>query len=73
MSTLGYFAVSFAIVIGSIGPVIAIGKIGSQSLISMSKNPEAADKLQTAMIMAIAFAEAVAIYCLVVALVIKFT
>ena len=73
MSTLGYFAVSFAIVVGSIGPVIAIGKIGSQSLISMSKNPEAADKLQTAMIMAIAFAEAVAIYCLVIALVIKFT
>jgi len=73
MGILGYFAVSAAIVIGSIAPVIAIRKIACQSLIAMSKNPEAADKLQTAMIMAIAFAEAVAIYCLVIALVIKFT
>lgn len=73
MGILGYLAVSAAIVIGSIAPVLAIKKIACQSLISMSNNPEAADKLQTAMIMGIAFAEAVAIYCLVIALVLKFT
>ena len=35
-------------------------------------NPDAASKIQTAMILAIAFAEAVAIYALVIALIIKF-
>jgi len=36
------------------------------------QEPEAADKIQTAMILAIAFAEAVAIYALVIALILKF-
>ena len=36
------------------------------------RNPEAASKVQTAMVLAIAFAEAIAIYALVVALILKF-
>jgi F-type H+-transporting ATPase subunit c len=39
---------------------------------AIGRNPEASSKIQTAMILAIAFAEAVAIYALVVALIIKF-
>ena len=38
----------------------------------MGRNPEASGKIQTAMILGIAFAEAIAIYALVVALIIKF-
>ena len=65
--------VAATIAIGTIMPAMAIGKIGSEGLKAISRNPEAADKIQTAMILSIAFAEAVAIYALVIALVLKFT
>jgi F-type H+-transporting ATPase subunit c len=63
---------SLAIAIGAFGPGIAIGMIGSRAVEALGRNPEAADKIQPAMILAIAFAEAVAIYALVIALIIKF-
>jgi F-type H+-transporting ATPase subunit c len=66
-------ATAITIVIGTIAPAIAIGKIGSESTNAIGRNPEAAPKIQTAMILAIAFAEALAIYALVIALIIKFT
>lgn len=53
-------------------PAAAIGFIGAKGLDAIGRNPEAAAKVQTAMILAIAFAEAIAIYALVVALIIKF-
>ena len=61
-----------AIAIGTIAPAIAIGWIGSKSVDAIGRNPEAGSKIQTMAILAIAFAEAIAIYCLVVALMIKF-
>lgn len=63
---------AFAIGVGSIGPALAIGIIGAAALIGMARNPDNSDKIQIAMITAIAFAEAVAIYALVVALILKF-
>ena len=66
------WATALAIVGGTIVPAGAIGFIGSKGLEAIGRNPEAASKVQTAMILAIAFAEAIAIYALVVALVIKF-
>ena len=60
------------IMIGTIAPALAIGWIGSKSTDAIGRNPEAASKIQTAMILALAFAEAIAIYALVVALIIKF-
>ncbi len=66
-------AAAIAIGVGSIGPGLAIGKIGSQALDAMGRNPEASSKIQTAMILAIAFAEAVAIYALVISLIILFS
>ena len=63
---------AFAIAIGSIGPALAIGMIGAAALIAMGRNPDNSDKIQLAMIIAIAFAEAIAIYVLVVALILKF-
>jgi F-type H+-transporting ATPase subunit c len=65
-------AVVGAIVLGTIVPAISIGWIGSTALKSIARNPEAASKIQTAMILAIAFAEAIAIYALVVSLIVKF-
>lgn len=61
-----------AIAIGTIAPAASIGFIGSSAVKSIGRNPEAASKIQTAMILAIAFAEAIAIYSLVIALIIKF-
>ena len=60
------------IAIGAIMPAFAIGWIGSKGLEAIGRNPEAASKVQSAMILAIAFAEAIAIYALVVALIVKF-
>jgi len=66
-------AVGLTIAIGALGPALSIGIIGSKGLEAIGRNPEASDKIQTAMILSIAFAEAVAIYALVIALVLKFT
>ena len=65
-------APAIAIAIGAIGPAIAIGMLAGKAMEAIGRNPEAAPKIQTAMILAIAFAEAIAIYALVVALIIKF-
>jgi len=63
---------AFVMAIGAIGPALAIGMIGAAALMSMARNPENSERIQIAMIIAIAFAEAIAIYSLVVALILKF-
>jgi len=60
------------IAFGSLAPAIAIGLIVSKALEAIGRNPEAASKVQTVMILGVAFAEAIAIYSLVVALILKF-
>ena len=63
---------ALAIGIGALGPGLGIGILAAKAMEGIARNPEAASKIQTAMILAIAFSEAVAIYALVVALMIKF-
>ncbi len=65
-------AAALAIGIGALGPALGIGKLAAKAMEAIGRNPEAAPKIQTAMILSIAFAEAIAIYALVVALIIKF-
>ena len=65
-------AAAGTIAIGAIAPALAIGWLAGKALEAIGRNPEAAPKIQTAMILAIAFAEAIAIYALVIALIIKF-
>ena len=65
-------AVVGAIALGTIFPAISIGLIGSTALKAIGRNPESASKVQTMAILAIAFAEAIAIYALVVSLIVKF-
>ena len=67
------FVVGFTIAMGGMGPAIAIGLIVSKALEAMGRNPEASARVQTVMILGIAFAEAIAIYSLVMALILKFT
>jgi len=72
IDTVRLWATVGVIAIGTIAPAISIGFIGSTAVKSIGRNPEAASKIQTAMILAIAFAEAIAIYALVVSLIVKF-
>ena len=65
-------AVAGVMAFGAIVPPISIGWIASNAMKAIGRNPEAASKIQTPMILAVAFTEAIAIYTLVVALIIKF-
>lgn len=58
--------------IGVIGPGIGIGVVFHGALNALGRNPDAAGPITTNMILGVAFAEAVAIYALVVALIILF-
>jgi len=60
------------IAIGGLGPAIAIGLIASKAMEAIGRNPEATSKIQTNMVLGLAFAEAIAIYSLVMALILKF-
>jgi len=65
-------AVGIAMGLGALGPGIGIGLVGMGAMQAIGRNPEATSKIQTNMILGFAFAEAIAIYALVVALILKF-
>ncbi|MDP3733231.1 MAG: ATP synthase F0 subunit C [Candidatus Daviesbacteria bacterium] len=56
-----------AIGLGAIGPGIGIGLIGMKALEAIGRNPDAQGKILPAMLLGMAFAEAIAIYALVIA------
>jgi len=65
-------ATAIAIGIGAIGPAIGLGMIGAKAMEALGRNPEASDQIFVPFILALAFTEAIGIYALVVALIIKF-
>lgn len=65
-------ATALAIGLGALGPGIGIGLIGSKAMEALGRNPEAEGAVRNSMILGLAFAEAIAIYALVVALILKF-
>jgi len=65
-------ATALAIAVGAIGPSIAIGMLVTSAMQALGRNPEAEPAIRLNMILGLAFAEAIAIYALVVALIIKF-
>ncbi|MFH0820651.1 MAG: ATP synthase F0 subunit C [Candidatus Peregrinibacteria bacterium] len=65
-------AIAITMAGAAIGPGLAIGMIASAAMNSIGRNPEASGKIQGNMILGLAFAEAIAIYGLVIALVLKF-
>lgn len=65
-------ATALAIGLGMIGPGIGVGLIGKGALEAIGRNPEAGNQITTTLVLSIAFAEAIAIYALVIALIIKF-
>lgn len=54
-------------VLGGLVPAAAIGLIGTKAMESIGRNPESSAKILPAMLLAMAFAEAIAIYSLILA------
>ena len=65
-------AAGLAIGLGAIGPGIGVGILGMGALQAIGRNPEARGTIMTNMLIGIAFAEAIAIYALVVAIILLF-
>jgi F-type H+-transporting ATPase subunit c len=67
--TMKLLAVGLAASIGFFGPALAIGLIGFSALQGLARNPEASGPIMTNMILVTAFAEAIGIYALIVAII----
>ncbi|NCN52419.1 ATP synthase F0 subunit C [Candidatus Parcubacteria bacterium] len=65
-------AMAIAAGIGVLGPGIGIGILVARALEAIGRNPEAAGKVQATMFIGIAFTEALAIFAIVIAFIIKF-
>lgn len=63
-------AMALAIGLGTIGPGIGIGLIGSKAVEAIGRNPETQSKVQTLMFLAIGLVEALAIFALLIAFII---
>ena len=63
-------AAGLAMGLGAIGPGIGIGILGYGAMQALGRNLEAKGPIMTNMILAIAFAEAIGIYALIVAILI---
>ncbi len=68
---LAPLAKALAIGLSAIGAGLGIGMIGAKAMEAIGRNPEATGKVLVPMLIASAFAEAVAIYGLVIAFSIK--
>lgn len=55
------------IAIGGLGPALAVGFIGAKAMEALGRNPEASGRILPVMLLAMAFAEAIAIYALILA------
>jgi len=55
------------IAIGGALPALAVGLIGAKAMEAIGRNPEASGKILPAMLLSMAFAEAIAIYSLILA------
>ena len=64
--TMTVLAKAGTIAIGGMLPAWAIGKTASKAMESIGRNPESADKLFVPLLLGMAFAEAIAIYALVI-------
>jgi F-type H+-transporting ATPase subunit c len=70
--SIKFLSAGLAIGLGALGPGIGIGILAWGALQAIGRNPDASSDIQTNMFIGIAFAEAIAIYALVVALILLF-
>ena len=64
-----YLAAGLAMGLGALGPGIGIGILGFGAMQGLARNPEARGPIMTNMLIAIAMAEAIGIYSLIVAII----
>jgi len=72
VETMRQLGPALAIGLGAIGPGIGVGILAGKAVEAIGRNPEAIGEIRTNMILGIAFTEAIAIYALVIALIIRF-
>ena len=70
VESMRMLAAGLAIGLGALGPGLGIGILGYGAMQALGRNPEARGPIMTNMILAIAFAEAIGIYALIVAIII---
>lgn len=63
------FSISGGLIValGGLGPALAVGLIGAKAMEALGRNPEASGRILPAMLLGMAFAEAIAIYSLILA------
>jgi F-type H+-transporting ATPase subunit c len=71
-ASISNIAMAIAIGLGVIGPGIGLGMIGSRAVEAIGRNPEAENKIRNLMILAMGLVEALAIFALLIAIIIKF-
>jgi F-type H+-transporting ATPase subunit c len=64
-----YLGAGLAMGLGALGPGVGIGILGYGAMQALGRNPEARGPIMTNMILAIAFAEAIGIYALIIAII----
>ena len=62
-----FFGAAFAMGIGTIGPALGQGLVGSKACENIGKYPESADKIRMTMLIAMTLIETSAIYALLIA------
>jgi len=67
-----WLAVGITMGLGILGPGLGIGLIGAAAMNALGRNPEARGPILTNMILAVAFAEALGIYCLITGILLVF-
>ena len=70
LESMKMLAAGLCMGLGAIGPGVGIGILGYGAMQALGRNPEARGPIMTNMILAIAFAEAIGIYALIVAVLI---
>lgn len=72
MQGINSIAIAITLGLGILGPSIGMGVLVGKGMEAIGRNPGAVSKIQTNMVLGLAFTEALAIYCLVVSLILKF-
>ena len=63
-----YIAAGVCMGIGTLGPALGLGFVGSKACESVGKKPESAGMITRTMILALAFVESTAVYVLLISL-----
>jgi F-type H+-transporting ATPase subunit c len=67
-----WLGAGLAIGLGAIGPGVGVGMLVAKTVESMARQPEASGMIRTTMFIGVAFAEAIALYALVIAFLLSF-